>query len=453
MFVNYIIYFIITIVILVLVHEFGHFAAAKLCGMRADIFAIGFGKRLFGWNKLTGFTFGDLPKDFDGQGNTDYRLSLIPLGGYVKIAGMVDESFDTEFADKEPQPYEFRARPAWQKIIVISAGVVMNLLLALIVFWSFNYFHGKEYTKTTTIGYVEPNSNADSLGFATNDKLLSINGKVVNSWEDIQTDVLINSFGQNLNIEVLRNGIVKTIKVPRSRIPSDERSGQFLIPAGTRPTITEVLTKSPAQQAGIKSGDILVALNNIPLFNAQQATKIITSHKSTPLPLIVLRDMDTVKLIVTPGSNGMIGVGLGEVFTGQVLHESYGFFESFYYGIKDIIKITELTYQMVGNVIKGKIAFGKAFGGPVIIAKFAAKYADYGIIYFLNFLAMLSLSLAIINILPFPVLDGGHLLIIIIEAIARREIPIKVKVAIQNAGFVILLLLMAFIIYNDISNL
>jgi regulator of sigma E protease len=453
MFVNYIIYFIITIVILVLVHEFGHFAAAKLCGMRADIFAIGFGKRLFGWNKLTGFTFGNLPKDFDGQGNTDYRLSLIPLGGYVKIAGMVDESFDTEFADKEPQPYEFRARPAWQKIIVISAGVVMNLLLALIVFWSFNYFHGKEYTKTTTIGYVEPNSNADSLGFATNDKLLSINGKVVNSWEDIQTDVLINSFGQNLNIEVLRNGIVKTIKVPRSRIPSDERSGQFLIPAGTRPTITEVLTKSPAQQAGIKSGDILVSLNNIPLFNAQQATKIITSHKSTPLPLIVLRDMDTVKLIVTPGSNGMIGVGLGEVFTGQVLHESYGFFESFYYGIKDIIKITELTYQMVGNVIKGKIAFGKAFGGPVIIAKFAAKYADYGIIYFLNFLAMLSLSLAIINILPFPVLDGGHLLIIIIEAIARREIPIKVKVAIQNAGFVILLLLMAFIIYNDISNL
>jgi regulator of sigma E protease len=329
----------------------------------------------------------------------------------------------------------------------------MNLLLALIVFWSFNYFHGKEYTKTTTIGYVEPNSNADSLGFATNDKLLSINGKVVNSWEDIQTDVLINSFGQNLNIEVLRNGIVKTIKVPRSRIPSDERSGQFLIPAGTRPTITEVLTKSPAQQAGIKSGDILVSLNNIPLFNAQQATKIITSHKSMPLPLIVLRDMDTVKLIVTPGSNGMIGVGLGEVFTGQVLHESYGFFESFYYGIKDIIKITELTYQMVGNVIKGKIAFGKAFGGPVIIAKFAAKYADYGIIYFLNFLAMLSLSLAIINILPFPVLDGGHLLIIIIEAIARREIPIKVKVAIQNAGFVILLLLMAFIIYNDISNL
>jgi regulator of sigma E protease len=450
---NYIIYFIITIVILVLVHEFGHFAAAKLCGMRADVFAIGFGKRLFGWNKITGFTFGDLPKDFDGQGNTDYRLSLLPLGGYVKIAGMVDESFDTEFADKEPQPYEFRARPSWQKMIVISAGVFMNLLLALLVFWSFNFFHGKEYTKTTTIGYVEPHSTADSLGFATSDKLLSINGKIVNNWEDVSTDIFINSIGQDLNIKVLRNGSVKTIKIPRARIPSVENSGQFLLPAGTRPGISEVLANSPAQQAGIKSGDILLSLNNVPLFNTQQATKIITSHKEMPLPLVVLRDKDTVKLSVTPGSNGMIGVGLSDAFTGQVVYESYGFFESFYYGAKELIKITDLTYQMAGNVIKGKIAFGKAFGGPVIIAKFAAKSADYGIIYFLNFLAMLSLSLAIINILPFPVLDGGHLLIIIIEWVARREIPIKVKIAIQNAGFVILLLLMAFIIYNDIINL
>lgn len=453
MFLNYILYFIITIVILVLVHEFGHFAAAKLCGIRADTFAIGFGKRLFGWNKLTGFTFGDLPEDFDGKGNTDYRLSLLPLGGYVKIAGMVDESFDTEFADKEPQPYEFRARPTWQKIIVISAGVFMNLLLAMIVFWSFNFFHGKEYTKTTSIGYVEPNSIADSLGFATNDKLLSINGKIVNNWEDVQTDILINSIGQNLNIELLRAGSIKTIKAPRSRIPSDENGEQFLMPAGTRPGITEVLSKSPAEQAGIKTGDILLSLNRIPLLNARQTTKIITSHKGTPLPITVLRDKDTLNLTVTPGSNGMIGVGLSEIFTGQVVRESFGFFESFYYGAKDMIKITGLTYQMAGNVIKGKIAFGKAFAGPVKIAKFAAQSADYGISYFLRFLALLSLSLAIINILPFPVLDGGHLLIIIIEGIARREIPIKVKVAIQNAGFVILLLLMAFIIYNDISNL
>ena len=168
----YVIYFAITIGILVFVHEFGHFAAAKLCGMRADIFAIGFGKRLFGWNKLTGFTFGELPKDFDGQGNTDYRLSLLPLGGYVKIAGMVDESFDTKFANEIPQPYEFRARPVWQKVIVISAGVAMNLLLAWAIFWGANFFQGKQITKTTSIAYVEPNSAADSSGFKSSDQII-----------------------------------------------------------------------------------------------------------------------------------------------------------------------------------------------------------------------------------------------------------------------------------------
>ncbi|MCL5030131.1 MAG: RIP metalloprotease RseP [Bacteroidetes bacterium] len=450
---DYVIYFIITIGVLVFIHEFGHFAAAKLCGMRADVFAIGFGKRLFGWNKITGFTFGDLPEDFDGQGNTDYRLSLLPLGGYVKIAGMVDESFDTDFADKEPQPYEFRARPTWQKIIVISAGVIMNLLLALVVFWGFNFFHGKEFTKTTTIGYVEPHSIADSLGFAAGDKIISINGKQVNNWEDVRTDIFVSSMGHDVDIKYLRKDKVEETVIPRKKIPADESKELFLIPEGIQPIISDVLAKSPAKIAGIKSGDILLKIDNTPLYSREQVIQIISSHKNKTVSLVVLRDKDTVNIAVTPGSNGIIGVGLNDAFTGPVVYETYGFFESFYYGVKDIVKITEMTYQMAGNVIKGKIAFGKAFGGPVKIAQYAVKFADNGIVSFLYFLAMLSLSLAIINILPFPVLDGGHLLMIIIEGITKKEIPIKVKIAIQNAGFVILLLLMAFIIYNDIINL
>ena len=450
---DYIIYFAITIGILVFVHEFGHFIAAKLCGMRADVFAIGFGKRLFGWNKLSGFTFGDLPKDFDGQGNTDYRLSLLPLGGYVKIAGMVDESFDTEFADKEPQPYEFRARPTWQKIIVITAGVFMNLMLALFVFWGSNYFHGKATTKTTTIGYVAPNSAVDSIGFKIGDKITAINGKEVHNWEDVSTDILITSLGQNLNINILRNGQPVTLEIPRKKIPVDKNGGLFLLPSGVRPGIGDVLPNSPAQKAGIKPGDILLSLNNIPLFSSEQATQIISSHKEVSMPLQVLRGKDTLNLSVTPGSNGMIGIALGDTFTGPVVYETYGFFSSFYYGWLDIVKMTELTFNMAGKVIHGKVAFGKAFGGPIKIAQYAVKFADNGFLSFLYFLAMLSLSLAIINILPFPVLDGGHLVIILIEGIIKREIPIKVKIAIQNAGFVILLLLMAFIIYNDLISL
>ncbi len=450
---DYIIYFAITIGILVFIHEFGHFAAAKLCGMRADVFAIGFGKRLFGWNKLTGFTFGALPEDFDGEGNTDYRLCLLPLGGYVKIAGMVDESFDTEFADKEPQPYEFRARPTYQKVIVITAGVIMNLLLAILVFWGINFFQGKAVTKTTTIGYVEPHSITDSVGFQSKDKILSINGSATNNWNDVITDVFVNTLGEDLKVNVLRNGEKVEVDIPRKRIPSGDERALFLIPSGIRPLIADVLPNSPANKAGIKSGDVLLKLNGEPLYSEKQAVTIIKSHKSEEMPLEVLRDKDTLTLAVTPGADGLIGVQLTGTFTGPVDYENFGFFESFSRGWEDIAKITELTFTTMGKVFSGKVAFGKAFAGPVKIAQFAVQSADNGISSFLNFLAMLSLSLAIINILPFPVLDGGHLIIILLEGITKREIPIKVKIAIQNVGFVILLLLMAFIIYSDIINL
>lgn len=450
---DYIIYFVITIGILVFVHEFGHFIAAKLCGMRADVFAIGFGKRLFGWNKITKFTLGDLPEDFDGQGNTDYRLSLLPLGGYVKIAGMVDESFDTKFANEEPKPYEFRARPVWQKIIVISAGVTMNLLLAILVFWGTFFFHGQAVTNTTSIGYVAPHSIADSLGFKLNDKIIAINNKPVNNWEDVTKDIYLSLMGQNLSVKILRNGKTEIINIPSKRIPTDENNGLFLIPQGVRPGIGDVLANSPAQKAGIKSGDILLSLNNVPLFSSRQVMEIVTSHKGEAIPLVALRDKDTVNISVVPGEDGKIGVALADVFTGPVVYETFGFFQSFYYGWLKLVNTSDLTFKMAAQVFEGKIAFGKAFGGPIKIAQYAVQFADNGFLSFLNFLAMLSLSLAIINILPFPVLDGGHLVIIIIEGIAKREIPIKVKIAIQNAGFVILMLLMAFIIYNDLINL
>lgn len=450
---DYIIYFAITIGILVFIHEFGHFAAAKLSGMRADVFAIGFGKRLFGWNKKSGFSFGELPKDFDGEGHTDYRLSLLPLGGYVKIAGMVDESFDTEFADRPPQPYEFRAKPLWAKVFVITAGVFMNLMLAWLIFWGANFFQGKPVTQTTTIAYVDQGSAADSAGFLSNDKILSINGKSVNNWEALRTEIFITTLGENLNIKVERNGNVENLFVKRKLIPEDETQGLFLVPSGVKPAIGDVMKDSPAEKAGIQTRDILLSLNNTPLYSSKQTTKIITSNAGITLPLVVLRENDTLSLAVTPGEDSKIGVAIVSVFTGEVKYETYGFFGSLYYGWMDVVRMTELTFNMVGKVFSGNIEFKKAFGGPIKIAQIAAKSADTGIASFLYFLALLSLSLAIINIMPFPVLDGGHLVIIIFESIIRREIPIKIKLAIQNTGFVLLLLLMAFIIYNDIISL
>lgn len=450
---DYIIYFAITIGILVFVHEFGHFAAAKLCGMRADVFAIGFGKRLFGWNKIKGFTFGELPKDFDGQGNTDYRLCLLPLGGYVKIAGMVDESMDVEFADREPKPYEFRAKPTWMKVVVITAGVIMNLALAWIIFWGRNYLQEKPITKTTTIGYVIPESAADSIGFKPGDKVLTINGKIVNSWEELNQELFINTIGEDLSLQIERQGDIETIAFSRTMIP-EEAADRFLLPEGlTRPTINEVMENSPAEMAGILPGDVFLKLNNDPVYTSYQATEIIRSNQEKSIDVLIAREKDTLNIAVTPGSDGIIGIAIGERFTGEIEYQTYGFFESIYYGWLDIKMMTELTFRMLGKVIGGDIEFGKAFGGPVKIAQFAARSADSGIVSFLYFLALLSLSLAIINILPFPVLDGGHLIIILIEGITKKEIPVKVKIAIQNTGFVILLLLMAFIIYNDILTL
>jgi len=450
---DYVIYFIITIAILVFVHEFGHFAAAKLCGMRADVFAIGFGKRLFGWNKIKGFTFGDLPKDFDGQGHTDYRLCLLPLGGYVKIAGMVDESMDVDFANKEPQPYEFRAKPVWMKVVVITAGVLMNLLLAWIIFWGRNFFQEKQITKTTSIGFVIPDSPADSIGFVAGDKILAVNGKSVDNWETLNEELFINTLGQDLSLKIERNGKVERISFPRSKIP-DETTDRFLLPEGlSKPIIKGVLENSPAQEVGILTDDMLLKLNEIPVYSSSQVTQLIKKNKDKAINILLTRNRDTLDVAVTPNKKGEIGIYIGHDFTGEIDYQSHGFLEAFYLGWLDIVKMTNLTFTMLGKVIGGEIEFGKAFGGPVKIAQFAAQSADTGIVSFLYFLALLSLSLAIINILPFPVLDGGHLIIILIEGITKREIPVKVKIAIQNTGFVILLLLMAFIIYNDILTL
>ncbi|MBI9070842.1 MAG: RIP metalloprotease RseP [Melioribacteraceae bacterium] len=450
---EYIVYFGITIGILVFIHEFGHFAAAKLCNMRADVFAIGFGKRLFGWNKITGFTFGDLPEDFDGEGDTDYRLCAVPLGGYVKIAGMVDESFDNDFADEEPQPYEFRAKPTYQKLFVITAGVLMNLILTFSIFWGINFFQGKPEFKTTTIGFVTSQSLADSLGFKTDDKIVKINGADVLTWHNVLSEMLVTNIGEDLEVDILRNNENTVLEIPSVRLKNIKPENFFLKIEKTNVAITQVLEKSPADSAGIKAGDIFLSLNNIPVNSAQQTTSIIKGNKEAALPLIILREEDTVKTTVIPGADGLIGVGIADAYTGPLEYKTFGFFESITLAGENIANYTGLTLSMVKKVIIGDIEVGQAFGGPIKIAKFAADSADAGMTSFLFFLAMLSLSLAILNIMPFPVLDGGHFVIILIEGIIKREIPIKIKIAIQNVGFVLLLLLMAVIIYYDFISI
>jgi len=447
------IYFIITIGILVFVHEFGHFIAARMCGMRTDAFAIGFGKRLFGWNKVTGFTWGDLDKDTDLQGHTDYKLCLLPLGGYVKIAGMVDESFDTEFVNKEPKPWEFRAKPTYQKLFVITAGVLMNLLLAVAIYWGINFFQGKRILETTKIGVVQDSSLAYQAGFRSFDKIISVNGTPVSDWENLLNTLLIKNIGKDVDVTVERNGEKITFTAPKKILSKATQKTMFLTIGDTKPMINAVFKNSPAEKAGLKSGDIFFELNKEKVLNTSQVINIITSHKKTEIPIRVIRKNDTILTEVNPGVEGKIGVALGDAYIGPIKYKDYGLGESLNKSFSNIGLYTVLTFKMFSSVIKGDAALADNIGGPVKIAKYAAKSADAGFVPFLSFLALLSLSLAIINILPFPVLDGGHFVIILIEGIVGRELPVKVKIAIQNIGFVILLLLMVFIVYTDISSL
>ncbi|MEK6553202.1 MAG: RIP metalloprotease RseP, partial [Bacteroidota bacterium] len=382
--------------------------------------------------------------------NTDYRLSLLPIGGYVKIAGIVDESFDTKFAESEPKPYEFRAKGTFSKLFVITAGVMMNLTLTLLIFWGINFFQGKQVFKTTTINKVESGSDAQMARFQSYDKILSINGKQVNDWQNVVEEIFVQNSTNDAIVKVQRDGNEKVIKIPRRLVSQSSNKGFFIRPNSTKPFIVEVMKNSPAEESGLKSGDIFISINGINVSERQQINDIISSYKEKNLKIIVLRGSDTVTTTVNPGVDSKIGISHSIYETETRI---YGLFTSLIYAVNDAVQYTELTFGMLKNVITGKIAFKEAFGGPIKIAQYAVISADRGGIDFLFFLAMLSLSLAIINILPFPVLDGGHFVIILLEGLFKKELPIKIKMAIQNAGFVLLLLLMAFIIYNDIISL
>lgn len=449
---NSIFYFILTIAILITVHEFGHFIAAKLSGMRVDAFAIGFGFRLFGWNKLKGFSFGLLPKEIDLEGNTDYRLCLLPLGGYVKIAGMIDESMDREFLNHEPKPWEFRSKPTGKKLFVISAGVLMNLILAFIIFWSVNFFRPIQHIKTTEIGFIPEGSSLMLSGLKQNDKILSIDGNKIQYWDELLQYIYIKKLGEEFTAVVLRDGKEITLNLNSNLLQADRPDGISLLPRQTKVIISEVTPKSPAESAGLKKDDIILSIDNNEIISNRQLVDIIKRNAESSVDLVYLRNKDTIKTQVVPSSEGKIGILPALFSDAEIEYEYYGFFGAALQGVKSCYENTLLFFQIIAKVVFGKVEFAKAFGGPIRIAQLAAQSADINLISFINFIALLSLSLAIINILPFPVLDGGHIIIILLEGILQKEIPPKVKIAIQNVGFVILLLFMAFVIYSDIMN-
>ena len=428
-------YFIITIGILVLVHELGHFLAAKFFKMRVDTFSLGFPPRAFG-RKI---------------GETDYCISWIPIGGYVKIAGMIDESFDTEFLNNEPQPWEFRSKPIWQRMIVISAGVIMNLLLAVFIFWGIIFHQGKTIRPITEIGYIVPNSPAAKAGLHIGDKILSINNHPMKQWDEIESRLYTESVTSDLNLQIGRSESVNTILIRRSDLP-DITEGPFgILPAGLMSVVTIVDHGKPAEKIGLQPGDTILAIDEMPVsFGSLQ--EAIRTNAGKEILLSWAHGGQKMHARVTPNAEGRIGIAHEAAYCGPVIHEQYSLLEALPTSVKELKTMSVLFLSNLYQMVTGKASFSKSVGGPIKIAQLAKRSADSGFLEFLGFISLLSISLALLNILPFPALDGGHLVFLIYEAIFRREIPSKVKITIQQAGFILLLVFMAFVLYNDVVN-
>ena len=426
-------YFLLVIGILVLVHELGHFLAAKFFGMRVDRFSIGFPPRAFG-KKI---------------GDTDYCVSWIPIGGYVKIAGMDDESFDTEFLSEEPKPWEFRAKPIWQRMIVICAGVMMNILLAVVIFWGIIVFQGKTVKPVTQIDHVAAESPGAKAGFIAGDVIVSVNGESVATWEDVENLLYSDALSGNLVVQLKRSGESTTLKIGRPLTSEILESGLGLFPVGIVALVGSVEAGKPADLAGLKPGDIILELDDQKV-SFHSLPEVVKRYAGKGITIKWKRDGELKEAHLAPTAEGKIGVGFTPLYNGPQANVHYSVFAALPEGIKDAWNMSWMNVKSIYQIFVGRVSLSKSVAGPIMIAKLASRSAEVGIMNFLGFMALLSMNLAILNLFPFPALDGGHAMFLVYEAIFRREIPAKVKIALQQVGFVLLLVFMAFVLYNDI---
>ncbi|MEO8512481.1 MAG: RIP metalloprotease RseP [Ignavibacteria bacterium] len=438
--VSTILYFLITIVILVFVHEFGHFAAAKLCKMRVDKFYL-----FFDFFNLKIFKF--------VKGDTEYGLGVFPLGGYVKVAGMIDESMDKEFLAKEPQPWEFRSKPVWQRMFVITAGVIMNTLLAFAIFYTINLVEGKQKMETGVIGYVSPGSIAAKYNVVPGTLILSINGRPVEYWDDVRGTIFIESMGEDVDIKLNNKGVIKDVLISKDELRDQGERTLGIYPVSMDPVIQQVAEDRPAKQMGLQNGDVITEANGTPITHSQQFVDIIKSNAGKDIAVKWNRGGSIMSGVVKPDADSTIGIGIGK-YTGTVKTIKYNVLTAIPQGASDLWHYGVVLFvKSMWKIIKGDIAFSKAVGGPVKIAQYAGQSAEGGFLSFLGFMAMLSITLAIINILPFPALDGGHFVFLLYEGIFRKPVSHKIQIVVQNVGFIILMGFMAFVVYNDIIHI
>ena len=468
---SYIFWVLLAITILVFVHEMGHFLMAKLFNMRVDRFSIGFPPKLVG-KKV---------------GETEYVVGATPLGGYVKIAGMIDESMDTEHVQRDPDPREFRAKPVWQRIVVITAGVVFNVILAAVIFTSLKMAYGESYIPAENVEaiHVADSSIAYRMGLRTGDRLVAVSGEKMERYSNLVGD-LDALLADSMTVTVERNGRQRTFEGPTDIMTQLSQAGRKGFGISFEPAIAgRIVEGSAAEEAGLQPGDRIVSIEGDSVrFWAQMTEKIEASQgepmtfsiqrpdslaaspgKGTglPPPAASGRGYVTLEKEIAPrrAEDGRYVLGVYGLQAAPELFErefgtryrSYGVGGALTAGLGETWSSVENIAVSLQRIFTGREDFRENVGGPVMIAKVTKEAAEVGPSAFWNLVAMLSITLAIMNILPIPALDGGHLVFLIYEGITRRAPSLRVRMALQQIGMVLLLVFMVFVIFNDILRL
>ena len=425
-----IIAFLFVLGVMIFVHELGHHIAAKLLGIRVDVFSLGFGRRLIGFKR----------------GDTDYRISLLPLGGYVKMAG---ENYDEELTG---DPGEFMAHSKTDRFLVAIAGPAMNIMLALILVTT-NFMFGipvaKYLRQPALIGSIQEGSAAEQAGLQPMDIIVAIDGEPIPSWQDMEIGISLSP-NQDLVLEVERQGQVLTKEITPSL-----KEGFEIGDIGVGPfipyIISDVESGSPAEEAGLRPGDevVKVTMGNKTTVGFEESAQMINASEGSPLRFEVLRDNQvfvTTFAAVQMEDRWRIGTVV------QIMQlEQYGFLQALENSFERNTRLTLLTFEVVGRIVTGRTSL-RAMSGPIEIARFSGMAASMGVIQLLNFMALVSLQLGIFNLMPIPILDGGVIALLAIEGLIRRDLSMRVKERIFQVGFIFLILLMGIVIFNDLAK-